>query len=53
MFTDYNPVRFKGRLILPNLVMSPTVSHEMNAAAGECTGLLARTGCPIVIDAVI
>lgn len=53
MFTDYNRVQFKGRLILPNLVMSPTLLQEMNAAAWVCAGLLARTGCPVVIDAVI
>lgn len=52
-FADYNRMRFKGRLILPNLVMSPTLLQEMNAAARVCTGLLARTGCSIVIDAVI
>lgn len=52
-FTDYNRVRFKGPLILPNLVMSPTLLQEMNAAARVCAGLLARTGCSIVIDAVI
>lgn len=52
-FTDYNRVRFKGPLILPNLVMSPTLLQEMNAAARVCAGLLAGTGCSIVIDAVI
>lgn len=54
MLPGHSRVSFeKGRLILLSVVVPLTLLQEMKAPVPVCTGLLARTGCSIVIDAVI